>query len=124
MPKNSKTISQAELKVLQILWKNAPLNAQQIIDALLTKESWQNRTVKTLLNRLLKKQVIGYQKEANRYFYFPLVKEEDYIKKTSHHFIKRFFSGKVSAFVAHFAEHDNISKKEILEIKAILESLE
>src|SRR5258706_583865 len=59
MPKDKKmVISPAELKVLDILWENSPLTSSQIVDALGSTESWHSRTIKSLINRLLKKLLI------------------------------------------------------------------
>jgi predicted transcriptional regulator len=46
--------------VLEILGIHSPLTARQIIGQLVKTEPWQGRTIKTLINRLLKKKAIGY----------------------------------------------------------------
>ena len=122
MQKND--VSQAEFKVIEILWKNSPLSASQIVAALEKKVSWSDRTIKSLINRLLKKKVIAYKQEGNRYFYYPLTKKEDYLKKISRGFIHRVFGGKISPLVAHFVNQEKISKEDIQELKNILKKLE
>jgi BlaI family penicillinase repressor len=125
MPKDNKTvISPAELKVLDVLWENSPLTSSQIVDALENVESWHNRTIKSLINRLLKKKAIGHKQDGNRYLYYPLLKKNEYLQTTSRGFIRRFFGGKISPLVAHFAKHEKISKEDIRELKNILEELE
>lgn len=124
MAKNEKVISPAELKVLEILWENSPLTASQIIDELADVESWHDRTVKSLINRLLKKKIIGHKQDGNRYLYYPLLKKNDYLQKTSRSFIYRLFGGKISPLVAHFVKQEKISKEDIQELKHILEDLE
>jgi len=124
MAKDDKVISPAELKVLDVLWENSPLSASQIVDALANIESWHSRTIKSLINRLLKKKAIGYKQDGNRYLYYPLLKKNEYLKSTSQSFIHRVFGGRISPLVAHFAKHEKISKEDIQELKAILEELE
>src|SRR5437899_2829739 len=121
---NDKNISPAELKILEILWKNSPLSASQIIECVEKIETWQNRTIKSLINRLLKKKAIGYKQEGNRYFYYPLLKKDEYLQTASHSLIHRLFDGKVSPLVAYFSKQEKISKEDILELKAILQELE
>lgn len=123
MTKN-KNISPAELKVLNILWENSPLSANQIVLALERIESWHSRTIKSLINRLVKKNVIAFEQDDNRYLYYPIVKKNDYIKTTSHSIIHRLFGGKISPLVAHFVKQKKISKEDIQELKAILQELE
>jgi len=124
MTKEKKSISSAELKVLDILWKSSPLSASQIVAALEQTESWNSRTIKSLINRLMKKKAIGHKQEGNKYLYHPLLKKEEYLKKTSRNFIRRFFEGKISPLVAHFVKNEKISAEDIQELKNILEKLE
>ena len=124
MSTKDKTISPAELKVLVILWEHSPLSARQIIDELEEVESWHSRTIKSLINRLLKKKVIGHKQDGNRYLYYPLLKKNEYLKTTSRGFLSRLFGGRISPLVAHFAKHEKISKEDIRELKNILEELE
>lgn len=125
MSANKKIIvSPAELKVLDVLWKNSPLSASQIVGALEHSESWHSRTIKSLINRLLKKKAIGHKQDGNRYLYYPLLKKSEYLETTSSGFIRRFFGGKISPLVAHFAKHEKISKEDLQELKAILQELE
>ncbi len=124
MEKNKNQISPAELKILELLWSSSPQSAGQIIEALESRELWKNRTIKSLINRLLKKNAIAFKQDGNRYLYYPLVKKNDYLKTISHSFIHRVFGGKISPLVAHFAKHEKISKEDIKELKIILEELE
>lgn len=125
MPKDKKQIiSPAELKVLDVLWENSPLSSSQIVEELEKVESWHSRTIKSLINRLLKKKAIGHKQDGNRYLYYPLLKKNEYLQTTSHGFIRRFFGGKISPLVAHFAKHEKISKEDLQELKAILQELE
>lgn len=118
------TISPSEFKVMEILWSRAPLSASQIIQELEDVETWHSRTIKSLINRLLKKNIIGYTQEGSKYLYYPLLKKNDYLKTTSRNFIDRVFGGRVSPLVAYFAQHEKLSKEDIQELKAILNEFE
>lgn len=124
MLNENKVISQAELRVLEVLWENSPLSASQIVNALEDVESWHHRTIKTLITRLLKKKVIHYNQDGNRYFYYPLLNKNEYLKTASYSFISRLFGGKISPLIAHFAKNEKISKEDIQELKEILKELE
>lgn len=117
-------VSPSEFKVMEILWASSPLSASQIIQELEEVESWHGRTTKSLINRLLKKNIIGFKQDGVRYLYYPLIKKNDYLQKTSISFVKRLFGGRVSPLVAHFAKKENISKEDIREIRAILDELD
>ncbi len=51
---NTPRITETEWSLMRVPWKRAPLSAQEIIDALAEQDAWHPKTVKTLLNRLLK----------------------------------------------------------------------
>lgn len=124
MKKQEYTISPAELKVLNVLWETSPLSAGEVVERLLTNEVWHSRTIKTLINRLVKKNILGYEEDGNRFLYYPLLKKDDYQQRMSKHFIHRVFGGRISPLIAHFAKEEKISKEDIKELKAILEDLE
>jgi len=124
MTKKSQKISAAELKILEILWETSPLGASQIISALQNIESWNNRTIKSLITRLLKKKAISYKQDGNRYLYYPLLKKNDYLNTASCGIIHSLFGGKISPLVAHFVKQEKISNEDIQELKAILQELE
>src|SRR5207244_3387586 len=79
MPTES-IISDAEWKVMRVLWKKAPQPAYDIIQELGASESWHQNTVKALLARLHKKKVLGVKKYKNLYLYSPLVTEQECIQ--------------------------------------------
>ena len=71
-------ISAAEAVVMEILWRNHPLAADEVVAALADRD-WAEATVKTLLNRLLNKGAIGAEKDGRRYLYSPQVAREDWV---------------------------------------------
>ncbi|BDX04722.1 BlaI/MecI/CopY family transcriptional regulator [Planctobacterium marinum] len=113
-------ISKTELEIMQVLWKSHPLCAQDVISELNKQKAWHEKTAKTLLNRLVKKQAISFTKEGKRYLYSPLIAEKDYQQKESASFISRLFKGRVSPLVAGFAKQETLSEQDVEELKAII----
>lgn len=113
-------ISKTELEIMQVLWQAHPLSAQEIIAELNKHKDWHDKTAKTLLNRLVKKQAISFTKEGKRYLYSPLVAEHDYQQKEGASFISRLFKGRVSPLVAGFAKQEKLSEQDVEELKAII----
>ena len=66
-------ISDAEQRVMEVLWKKSPQSAQEVIKALAPQKNWQPKTVKTLLHRLLNKKILGFKQDKRKYLYFPLI---------------------------------------------------
>ncbi len=116
-------ISDAEHAVMEALWGQAPLTAQEVVDRVAPARDWSANTVKTLLGRLLAKQAIAHEEDGRRYRYRPLVRREDYLAGESRRFIDRLFGGSLTPLVAHLARRDQLSQSEIAEIEALLKEL-
>ncbi len=116
-------ISDAEHAVMEVLWRRAPLTAIEVSDALADDRDWSLQTVKTLLGRLLAKNVIAHEEDGRRYLYRPLVEREAYVAGESQRLVDRLFGGKVTPLVAHLAETQSLSDKDIAEIEALLKAL-
>ena len=117
-------ISKAEFEVLEALWQKYPATANEIIERLNKQKEWHDKTVKTLLNRLVKKQAIGFEKEQRRYLYSPLLERDTYTFNEGKNLIERMFSGRIAPLVAGFAKQNNLKKQDIDELKALISDWE
>lgn len=116
-------ISDAEHAVMEVLWEEAPLTAQDVAERVSSDRDWSANTVKTLLGRLLAKNVIAHEEDGRRYLYRPLVARGDYVEGESRRLMDRLFGGKLMPLVAHFAERDALTAQDIAEIEALLKGL-
>ena len=116
-------ISDAEHAVMEVLWDDSPLTAQDVAERIPATRDWSANTVKTLLGRLLAKNIIGHEEEGRRYRYRPLVARGDYVAGESRRLMDRLFGGKLTPLVAHLAERDEITDQDIAEIEALLKDL-
>ena len=122
-------ISEAESVVMGVLWKATAgygrgLAAEDVIAALSEARDWQEPTVKTLLNRLLKKGAIRATKEGRRYLYAPVLKRQDWVLGESQGLLERLFDGRVAPLVAHFSEQRKLTRKDIAELRKLLEEID
>ena len=69
-------ISDAEWKVMKIIWSNSKITSSGIINELSDKCEWKASTIKSLINRLLNKQAISFENKSKEYYYYPLVSEK------------------------------------------------
>ncbi|WNO53077.1 BlaI/MecI/CopY family transcriptional regulator [Stakelama saccharophila] len=116
-------ISDAEHAVMEVLWDESPLGAQEVAERVGPEREWSANTVKTLLGRLLAKKAIAHEAQGRRYLYRPLVAREEYVAGESQRLIDRLFGGRVTPLVAHLAERDELSDRDIAEIEALLKDL-
>ena len=113
-------VSDSEKIVLEILWQESPLCSQDVVDRL-DNQGWNEKTVKTFLNRLVKKGVVSFKKEGRRYWYSPAVNKTEILSEESDGFLKRVFHGDMKALLATFVENKQLSKEELNYLKKLLE---
>src|SRR5262245_51437373 len=115
-------ISDAEWQVMQVLWTDAPLTANQIVQLLAPDSGWNPRTIKTMLNRLVNKGALKFDTEGKRYLYRPAVSRDACVRGESRSFLQRVFGGKLGPMLAHFVEDERLTKAEIEKLKRLLDS--
>ena len=119
--KKTERISEAEWQVCQELWRQSPQTANEIVRLLSDRNGWSPRTVRTLINRLVKKNVLGYESQGREYQYFPLVNKDKCVAAYTQSFVERVFNGAAGAMVAAFIKQKRLSAQEIAELRAILD---
>ncbi len=117
-------ISAAEIEILQILWRQSPLSADQIVDHLQQKKNTHPRTAKTLLNRLLKKQALGFHEKNRKYHYYPLIDKTDFYREQSDTFLENFFEGRLTPLISLFSERNKLSDDDLSELKMLIDKIE
>ncbi len=114
-------ISESEHIVMKVIWAENPIASNLIIEKLSKTTTWKPKTVSTLLNRLLKKGAIGYEGSGRKYRYYPLIRESDFVRTESRSFLKRVFGGSVKPLLATMAQNEDLTLKDIEELKRIVE---
>ena len=89
-------ISNAERVVMEVLWEKSPLSAQEVVETVALQKDMHEKTVKTLLNHLLKKKILGFDKEKRKYLYYPLLSRKAYVQFENKKFLENWFGDKVS----------------------------
>jgi len=118
------TISDAEWQVMNVVWDGQPMTAQEIVSRLEDRADWAPATIKTMLHRLMKKQVLNYESQGNRYVYRSRVRRSDCVKQASRSFMQRVFGGESSALLAHFLRTSKLSTEEIAQLRKMLNEQE
>ena len=116
-------ISDAEHAVMEVLWRESPLAAQDVADRIDPERDWSTRTVKTLLSRLLAKGALAHEEDGRSYLYRPAIARDPFVARESRRLLDRMFGGSVSPLVAHLAERDSLTEEDIAEIEALLKEL-
>jgi len=117
-------ISGAESQVMEALWEQSPRTAEEICQTVGPEQGWSEATVKTLLNRLLKKDAVAAEKDGRRFLYRPLLSREAYVQSESQGLLDRLFDGRLAPLVSHFSQQSQLSAEDIAELKRVIEALD
>jgi predicted transcriptional regulator len=118
------SISPAESVIMEALWKQSPLTAEDIAAQVASDQEWTEATVRTLINRLLKKKAIAAKKDGRKYLYRPVMKRADWVHEESQGLIDRLFDGRLAPLVTHFSERQKLSPRDIAELKRLVRELD
>ena len=117
-------ISEAESQVMEVLWRSdGAVSAEQVVSVLVSQQHWQEPTIKTLLNRLLKKGAIAAEKDGRRYLYSAVLLREQWVASESTHLLDRLFGGRIAPLVAHFGSRSKLSQADIEELTRLIEGM-
>lgn len=113
-------ISTTEWKVMEVLWRGKEMPAARVVEEL-KDTGWSDRTIRTLLSRLVKKGVADYRAEGKSYIYFAVISKDECIKKENRDFINKIFNGSVKEFMASLIKNENLTKDEIKVLRELLD---
>lgn len=121
MVKETPKISDAEWEVMKAIWEKSPQTSSEIIEKTKPATKWSPKTIHTLIGRLVNKGALGVNKETQLYTYYPLVSEEKCKKEETRNFLKKVYDGSLNLLLVNFIKDEDLSSKEIEELKALLE---
>lgn len=116
-------ISPSELEVMKVLWAKSPQTAADVAETLAPDTGWSDRTVKTLLSRLVDKGALSTESEGRKYLYTPLLEQSAYRTRAARQFVDKVFGGKAAPLVAHLAEKEGLTNEDIADLEALIEEL-
>jgi len=117
----SPNISDAEWQVMKVLWEKSPLTSTEIINSLKANTAWSPKTIHTLISRLVKKGVVGVNKDSSLNEYFPLVTEEECRRVETKSFIQKVYDGSLDLLIKSFIENEKLTSEEIDELRRMLD---
>lgn len=113
-------LSDAEWQVMKAVWKNGPCLAQEIILHLADSTTWSQATIKTMLNRLVGKGAVLFEKNGKSYIYRPAFTESELRADEADSFLDRVFDGALAPMLAHFVQSKKLTQKELQSLEGLM----
>ncbi len=114
-------ISDAEWKIMNVLWDEQPRTMTQITKELAEDTGWTKHTVMTYLKRLEKKELVHYEEGAKAKLYYANVERQTAVVEEKKNFLDKLFRGNVGLMMSSLLEQDDIPPEEIDMLIALLE---
>ncbi len=119
--KRTPKISEAEWEVMKVLWEKSPLTANEIVEVLSKRTRWQRETIRTLINRLVQKRAVAFEKEGRQHYYYPVVAEAECVKAETRSLLHRLRAGTIEPMLAALVEEQRLSPEQIARLREILD---
>lgn len=113
-------ISDAEWRVMHEIWRTEPVTSGEITSRLSETTDWSPGTIKTLLHRLVQKQVLDFRRKGNRYLYRSNFCEAECIDHASDQLLHTVFQGQPVSMLAYLVESARLSGSEVETLRRIL----
>ena len=117
-------LSDAEWKIMNLLWKKVPWTMMQITNELKEETGWTKHTVMSFLKRMEEKEALHYEDGEKAKLYYPDLKREEAVLQETEDFLDRVFQGRMGMMLNTMVQQRALSREEVAELHKILEQAE
>ncbi len=116
----SSKISDSEWEIMKVIWENPYCTASYVINCLEASKDWKPKTIKTLIRRLLEKNIISFEPYGREYKYYALISEGECVKIESKSFLHRVYRGSLKNMIVSFIEEEELTTEDLEELRRML----
>lgn len=118
--KQSATLTEAELRIMNTLWQQGSGTVQQVLDWMPEKPALAYNSVLTTIRILEKKGYVGHLKDGRAHVYQPLVGQQEASRSEIRHLVNRFFRNSHEALLLNILRDDEIDNEELKRLREML----
>src|SRR5215469_10806096 len=120
-PRASITLTEAELRLMNVLWQKGPATVHQLLEALPTKPALAYNSVLTTIRILEKKGYVKHVKDKRAHIYMPLVGQKEATRFEVRNLLNRFFKNSHEMLVLNILEDENVDAAELKRLGELLQ---
>lgn len=113
-------LSEAEWRVMSLLWEEAPKTMMQLTHHFKGTTGWTKHTVMTFLKRMEDKGAIYYEEGGRAKLYYPKLDRQEAVLQETEGFLEKVFDGRMGLMLNTMVEQQTLSKEELAEMYEIL----
>ena len=115
--KKSPTLTDAEHRIMEIVWKRGSASVADVADALEGKDGTAYTTILTMMRILREKGYLTCRKSGRAHIFTPKVDRATAARKAVRQLLTKFFAGSPGELVLSFLREEKISSEELDELK-------
>ncbi|TDI38004.1 MAG: BlaI/MecI/CopY family transcriptional regulator [Acidobacteria bacterium] len=119
--KRSPTLTDAELRLMEIIWDKGRVTVGELVDALPKRRALAYSTVLTTMRVLERKGYVDHEKNGRAFVYQPLVPKSEARRKALRFVLSRFFEDSPELLVLNLLEHEEIDSKQLARLRRRIE---
>jgi predicted transcriptional regulator len=117
-------LTEAELRIMNVLWQKGSGTVQQVLDGLPKKLSLAYNSVLTTIRILEKKGYVKHVKDGRAHIYLPLVGRNEATRFEIRHLVNRFFENSHELLVMNILADASIDEEELQRLRKMLDEAE
>jgi BlaI family transcriptional regulator, penicillinase repressor len=118
-PKQSVTLTEAELRIMEVLWLKRACTVQQVQDWL--PSSLAYNSVLTTIRILEKKGHVKHLKDGRAFIYEPVIGREEATRSEIRHLLSRFFRDSHEALLLNLLQDEEMDADQLKRLRAKLD---
>lgn len=120
--KKSSNLTEAELRLMDVLWERGPASVSEVAEALPKELGLAYNTVLTTMRILEDKGYVKHSKpkEGRAFIYRPVVSREQASRSDVRTLLRRFFGNSAEALVLNLLEDEKLNQDELKRIQRLL----
>ena len=119
-PGKSPTLTEAELRLMDVLWQKGPSTVQQVLDSLPNKPTLAYNSVLTTIRILERKGYVRHSKQGRAHVYSPRVERREATRSEIGHLVNRFFRNSRDLLVLNVLEERGVDAEELQRLRELL----
>ena len=120
-PKQSETLTDAELRVMKVLWQKGSGTVQQVLDSLTERPALAYNSILTTVRILERKGYLKHSKDGRAHIYSPVVQQQDATRTEIRHLVSRFFRNSHEDLVLNILEDRGVHPEELARLRQMLD---
>jgi len=118
-PKQSPTLTEAELRIMEVLWREGSGTVQEVLDWLPAPLAYNS--VLTTIRILEKKGHVKHAKDGRAHVYQPVIAREEATRSEIRRLVSRFFSNSHEDLVLNILQNENIDAAKLKQLREMLD---